>query len=29
MNYALNHVLICMRPELAMDSGSQSGTDVG
>ena len=25
---AINHVLMCMRPEMAMDSGSQSGTDV-
>ena len=28
MNYALNCIVVCMRPEMAMDSGSQSGTDV-
>ena len=27
MIYIINRVLMCMRPEMAMDSGSQSGTD--
>ena len=26
--YAINYVVMCMRPEMAMDSGSQSETDV-
>ena len=27
MIYIINLVLMCMRPKMAMDSGSQSGTD--
>ena len=29
INYEINHVLVCMRPEMAMNLGSQSGTDIG
>ena len=27
MIYIINRVLMCMRPEMVMDSSSQSGTD--
>ena len=28
INYELNCIVICMRPEMAMNSGSRSATDV-
>ena len=28
INYEINCIVICMRPEMAMNSGSRSATDV-